>query len=396
LLGLFPENDKSGITLENSQIRDLDPWIQFPTNQQNATRPNTLPPSLDQKRDFQSVHGKNSAIELDTLLDFLSPNFITPPTSPYSSPPETPSQSQSFSLSLSPTDALWSPSPPSSSPLSEYRNTMFSQLYNGDIEWDSLSPNCYIPQSKFSYKQTSSVDSKTPPSPHSPISHSPHSLSPHTALRSKRNISNTEQNQIHQEISSSVPHGNLYRFHHKSKGGGGRHRRRSTSRKDEDISRFGLDLKAVKDGRDGRTTLMIKNIPNKYNQEMLLETINKNYKGTFDFFYLPIDFKNKCNVGYAFINFIKPETVADFYEDFNQKKWEKFNSEKVRQITYARIQGKAAFIDHFRNSSLMYEDPACRPLIFYSNGPNIGTPEPFPPANLNPRSPQGNGHVDKE
>lgn len=41
---------------------------------------------------------------------------------------------------------------------------------------------------------------------------------------------------------------------------------------------------------DGRTTLMIKNIPNKYEQDLLLQTINKNHYSTYDFFYLPIDF----------------------------------------------------------------------------------------------------------
>jgi len=30
----------------------------------------------------------------------------------------------------------------------------------------------------------------------------------------------------------------------------------------------------------------------------------------------------------------------------------------------------------------MNEDPACRPLIFHSGGPNIGQLESFPPANV--------------
>jgi len=47
-------------------------------------------------------------------------------------------------------------------------------------------------------------------------------------------------------------------------------------------------------GNDARTTLMIKNIPNKYTQKMLLATIDEHFRGTYDFFYLPIDFKNKC------------------------------------------------------------------------------------------------------
>lgn len=34
---------------------------------------------------------------------------------------------------------------------------------------------------------------------------------------------------------------------------------------------------------------MVKNIPNKYTQEMLLQEITQNYENKFDFFYLPID-----------------------------------------------------------------------------------------------------------
>lgn len=76
--------------------------------------------------------------------------------------------------------------------------------------------------------------------------------------------------------------------------------------------------------------LMVKNIPNKYTQKMILEAIDTKFYGKYDFFYLPIDFRNKCNVGYAFINFINSRDIFDFVEEFNNKKWEKFNSEKVR------------------------------------------------------------------
>lgn len=34
---------------------------------------------------------------------------------------------------------------------------------------------------------------------------------------------------------------------------------------------------------------MIKNIPNKYTQDMLHDEISVNHKGKFNFFYLPID-----------------------------------------------------------------------------------------------------------
>jgi len=111
---------------------------------------------------------------------------------------------------------------------------------------------------------------------------------------------------------------------------------------------------------------------------MLLQTIDTKFKGTYDFLYLPIDFKNRCNVGYAFINFILPKTIIACTAEFNGKKWEKFNSEKVCELTYARIQGKNSLIEHFQNSSLMCEDTTCRPIIFHSDGPQIGKEQEFP------------------
>uniref|UniRef100_A0A0D9VGE0 RRM domain-containing protein n=1 Tax=Leersia perrieri TaxID=77586 RepID=A0A0D9VGE0_9ORYZ len=141
---------------------------------------------------------------------------------------------------------------------------------------------------------------------------------------------------------------------------------------------YELDIDRILRGDDSRTTLMIKNIPNKYTSKMLLAAIDENHKGTYDFIYLPIDFKNKCNVGYAFINMTNPQHIIPFYQTFNGKKWEKFNSEKVASLAYARIQGKSALIAHFQNSSLMNEDKRCRPILFHSDGPNAGDQEPFP------------------
>jgi hypothetical protein len=117
---------------------------------------------------------------------------------------------------------------------------------------------------------------------------------------------------------------------------------------------------------------------------MLLEEVNINHKGTYDFFYLPIDFKNRCNVGYCFINFLEPKYIQPFIEEFNGQRWKSFNSEKVCALSYARIQGKGAMVARFQNSSLLEKDDEYRPLLFISSGPEKGMPEPFP-ANVNYR-----------
>ncbi|KAL4487601.1 hypothetical protein ABPG72_017390 [Tetrahymena utriculariae] len=134
----------------------------------------------------------------------------------------------------------------------------------------------------------------------------------------------------------------------------------------EEESNYLINPENVK--QDGRTTVMIKNIPNKYSLQALMEKIDQNHSKTYDFFYLPIDFRNKCNVGYAFINFIDPEFIKQFYEEFHNQKWAKFNSEKVCLLYYARLQGRNALIHHFQHSSVMNQkDKKLKPVILPKN-----------------------------
>lgn len=105
---------------------------------------------------------------------------------------------------------------------------------------------------------------------------------------------------------------------------------------------------------------MIRHIPNKYTEDMLLERINRHHEGCYDFFYLPLDLNNGCNIGYAFINFIDPVYIVPFYQDLNNQSWETFNSEKICQIAYGRIQGKRNLVE---NVNKQPETRKIKPLI---------------------------------
>lgn len=107
--------------------------------------------------------------------------------------------------------------------------------------------------------------------------------------------------------------------------------------------------------KETRTTIMLKFIPVKYTAEELIEEIDmclgtkENYR-TFDLIYLPISFKNEKNLGYAFINFISPLYVLDFYFKISELKWKKYHTNKNCIIRYAKVQGKTNLINHFKKS----------------------------------------------
>ena len=132
------------------------------------------------------------------------------------------------------------------------------------------------------------------------------------------------------------------------------------------------------------TTVMLRNIPNKYTQSSLLEALDvKGFSGLYNFFYLPVDFKNGCNMGYAFINMVDHESATQFVSAFKGYQLPA-KSTKVCDACWARVQGFKANIEHYRNSPVNdLPDPEYRPLMF-QNGTEV--PFPRPDAHIAKRS----------
>ena len=101
-----------------------------------------------------------------------------------------------------------------------------------------------------------------------------------------------------------------------------------------------VDIIEIISGKDRRTTLMLRNIPNKYKLNDLVKEIDKSFWGKYDYINLPIDYERKTNLGYAFINFVEPLHIILFYETYHNKRWLLYKSDKKMDMAYADKQGK--------------------------------------------------------
>lgn len=111
-------------------------------------------------------------------------------------------------------------------------------------------------------------------------------------------------------------------------------------------------------------TVMMRNLPNKYNQQMLLEELNASgFLGTFDFLYLPIDPETNANRGYSFINFTDPSFAWMLKLTYEGRKMGRFNSDKVVSVAPAALQGFEANYAHYSTARVNRGDPTTRPLF---------------------------------
>lgn len=98
------------------------------------------------------------------------------------------------------------------------------------------------------------------------------------------------------------------------------------------------------------TTLMLRNVPNAYDRETLMEELDHlGFAGCFNFLYLPIDSATKNNVGYAFVNFNDEKTADDCMNNMSGYffKGQPYNRRRAAIVSVAHLQGLEANLEHY-------------------------------------------------
>ena len=132
------------------------------------------------------------------------------------------------------------------------------------------------------------------------------------------------------------------------------------------------------------TTVMLRNIPGCYTREELIERVDKNYKGAFDYLYLPIDFGTGYNFGYAFINFRTEADCGYFMEEFHGAQSKHvlpgYSSSNVCEVRYARVQGRAANMENLQDATFIEKlvvRPYSQPVFYDEDGTRLDFEETF-------------------
>jgi hypothetical protein len=115
---------------------------------------------------------------------------------------------------------------------------------------------------------------------------------------------------------------------------------------------------------EGKTTVMMRNIPNKYTQNLLVEELSESgFSTCYDFLYVPMDIRTNTNRGYAFINFVDGPSALSFKTCYLGKKMRRFNSCKHVLLTPAAIQGFDRNYAHYYTLRVSRGDCTTRPLF---------------------------------
>lgn len=131
--------------------------------------------------------------------------------------------------------------------------------------------------------------------------------------------------------------------------------------------------------KESGTTVMLRNIPNKYTQDTLLSLLDDHhFHRKYDFVYLPMDFRNAVNLGYAFVNLLTHAIALELMDSLQGYDAWSFESSKVCEVSWAHPhQGFEEHVERYRNSPVMHPTmpDEYKPMIF-KDGVRVAFPQP--------------------
>jgi hypothetical protein len=127
-----------------------------------------------------------------------------------------------------------------------------------------------------------------------------------------------------------------------------------------------------------RTTCMMRNLPEDYTRQTLVELLEAfGFAGKYNLIYLPMDFKSRTNLGYAFVDLVSGAVAQTFFEAFSGFCDRGFSIEKECEVSWSTVQGHNAHIERYRNSPVMHPlvPDDFKPVLFV-DGQQVPFPEP--------------------
>ncbi|KAL6846717.1 hypothetical protein ACP4OV_024165 [Aristida adscensionis] len=129
----------------------------------------------------------------------------------------------------------------------------------------------------------------------------------------------------------------------------------------------------------GVTTLMIRNIPNSFTRDRLINIVDQHcaeendaiaanggggVRSEYDFLYVPIDFCTGSNMGFAFVNLTTPDAARRLWRHLHGHRWEFRLTRKCCAVDCASIQGLEALEAHFAASRFACASEDLLPVRF--------------------------------
>lgn len=164
----------------------------------------------------------------------------------------------------------------------------------------------------------------------------------------------------------------------------------SVSTRSPDSSKYCSEVSASEDSaggaaREWRTTVHVRNLPCYLTPAAFVELLDAQaLSGHYDFVYVPMDFKTKQGIGYAFVNFTSSTAALAFQAAMHGFKSWAIHSRKVCSVLWSQTQGLDKNIKFVRKSDVMRKSRVpeeFKPMVFASG---VRVPIPDAPQGARP------------